>query len=70
MTQVGNSEDRLGGQYMIQDRDHQVEINQPNSDATRATARQADQSQSESRQQGAVNYRDGNQGGERRSQSY
>ncbi len=51
MAQVGNSEDRFGGEYMIQDRDHMSEIGQGEQNAQRGS-RQADQSQNAGRQQG------------------
>ena len=49
MAQTGNN--RLGGQYMVQDRDHLSEIDQNTDQATRKVE-QVDQSQSETRQQG------------------
>ena len=51
MAQAGNSEDRFGGEYMIQDHDHMSEIGQSSDNANRGV-RQADQSQSDRRQQG------------------
>jgi general stress protein YciG len=53
--------DRLGGEYMIQDRDHMTEIGQSSGDAVRVS-RQADQAQSENRPHNSG----GQQGGERR----
>ena len=52
MTQVGNNEDRFGGPYMIQDRDHMSEIDQPKEKANKGDVRQVEQSQTNGRQQG------------------
>ena len=77
MAQVGNTEDRLGGEYMIQDRDHMSEIHSDSQGVQRAT-RQADQSQSRNRQQGSgdqqtsdhqSDQQGGQQGGERQGKS-
>jgi hypothetical protein len=51
MAQVGNSQDRFGGEYMIQDRDHMSETNQVTDNANRGSARQAEQSQKNGRRQ-------------------
>ncbi len=48
MSQVKKDTSRLGGPYMIQDRDHTVDANQSGT----GDFRQADQSQSGARQQG------------------
>ena len=52
MSQVGNNQDRFGGQYMVQDRNHMSEINQVTDKTNRGGVRQAEQSQSDGRQQG------------------
>jgi hypothetical protein len=61
MAEVRNNESRLGGEYMIQDRDHMSEINQATDNANRG-ARQSEQSQSDSRQQGGDDDTNGQQG--------
>lgn len=67
MAQVGNNEDRFGGEYMIQDSDHMSEISQGKDKANRGDVRQAEQSQSGGRQQGSGDQSaGGQQGGERR----
>jgi len=63
MTQVGNNENRFGGQYMIQDHDHMAEINQSSDKAKRGDVRQTEQSQSNGRQQGAGDQRSSRQQG-------
>ena len=55
-----NKADRLDGPYMIQDRDHMSEIGQVGGEAKGRGGRQAEQSQSDSRQHGSDQ-----QGGER-----
>ena len=67
MAQVGNTQDRFGGEFMIQDRDHMSDINQVTEKASRGSARQAEQSQVGARQQGSVDHgASSQQGGERR----
>ena len=63
MAQVSNSEDRFGGEYMIQDRDHMSEIDQATDKANRGGVRQSDQSQSDTRQQGGEDRASKQQGG-------
>lgn len=65
MAQARNNENRFGGEYMIQDRDHMSEIRDV--DGTQDTgARQSDQSQSQSGQQGGGDQHTfGQQGSER-----
>lgn len=66
MTQVGNNENRFGGEYMIQDSDHMSGIAQVTDN--KRSARQADQSQASGRQQGSVDQNaSAQQGGERSS---
>jgi hypothetical protein len=52
MSQVGNSPESVGGEFMIQDRDHMSDSDQKASKANRNRSAQADQSQNETRQQG------------------
>ena len=47
-----NKANRVGGPYMIQDRDHLNEAGQMGGDARTARSRQPEQSQGDSRQQG------------------
>ncbi len=64
MAQAAKNDNRFGGEYMIQDRDHMSEI--ANDGAQDNAARQSDQSQSQSGQQGGVDqFTDGQQGNER-----
>jgi hypothetical protein len=70
MAEVRNDESRFGGQYMIQDRDHMSDIAQTSDKANRSGVRQSEQSQSESRQQGAGDDSAGRQQGGGRRQSY
>jgi hypothetical protein len=66
MAQAGNNQDRFGGQYMIQDRDHMSEISEVTETAQRGQTRQPQQSQSGDRQQGdGSDNASGQQGGER-----
>ena len=53
MSQVGNSQDRSGGQYMVQDSDHMGESSQGSEKANRGRARQSEQSQKHGRQIGS-----------------
>jgi hypothetical protein len=70
MAQVGNSEDRFGGEYMVQDRDHMGETSQVTDKANRGRAKQADQSQQQGRQQVNGNrYADDQQGDDWQRQS-
>ena len=56
---------RLGGEYMVQDRDHMSEAGQMGGQASHGRGRQFEQSQSGSRQQGGGQQGDsGQQGGE------
>ena len=67
MAQVGNSAERFGGEFMVQDSDHMSEINPVTEKAGRGNARQAEQSQAGARQQGNVDHgASSQQGGERR----
>jgi hypothetical protein len=59
MAQVGNNENRFGGEFMIQDRDHLSEI--PNYDQDNRG--QAEQSQTVAGQQGGNKNREGSQRG-------
>ena len=52
MAKDRNKTDRLGGQFMIQDRDHMSEVGQMGDDAKHGGGPQFDQSPSRSRQQG------------------
>ena len=70
MSQVGNNEDRFGGEYMIQDRDHMSEIGQDTDKATRGGVRQSEQSQTGGRQQGSGDNSASNRQGERQRQSH
>jgi hypothetical protein len=71
MSQAGNSENRFGGQYMIQDRDHMSEISQTTDEAKHGDVRQSEQSQQYGRQQGAGDRSASRQQGDGRSrQSY
>jgi hypothetical protein len=66
MAQVGNTADRLGGEFMIQDRDHMSE----SSETSTGVARQSEQSQSGRHQQGSGDQHvSGQQGGEQRRKS-
>jgi len=60
MTQDRSKTERLGGPYMIQDRDHMSEVGQVGGEARRGGSRQVEQSQGETRQRAS-----GQQGGER-----
>lgn len=66
MAQVGNSEDRIGGEFMVQDCDHVSENRPVASKAGRNGARQSDQSQKNGRQQGGVDRSNGRQQGDAR----
>jgi hypothetical protein len=70
MSQVGNNEDRFGGEYMIQDRDHMSEIGKESGKANRRPARQVEQSHSENRQQGDGNDAASRRQGARRRQAH
>ncbi len=50
MSQAGNNDNQFSGPYMIQDRDHAV--SQSQGGTKRTSARQSEQSHSETRQQG------------------
>ncbi len=52
MAQVGNSENRFSGEYMVQDSDHLSEIGQTTGKARRGNSGQAEQAHNVSRQQG------------------
>jgi hypothetical protein len=67
MAQVGNSEDRFGGEYMIQDNDHMGNVGKAQRIARTDRAHQSEQSGSSSRQQGGDHQDSGQQGGERRA---
>jgi hypothetical protein len=64
MSQVGNNQDRFGGQYMVQDRNHLSEIS-PATDKAPRGVRQSDQSQDATRQQGGDQGANTQQGGRR-----
>jgi hypothetical protein len=65
MEQVGTNQDRLGGPYMIQDRDHLGDPGEPARKAHRG-ARQSEQSHTGHRQQGGSDQNvSGQQGGEK-----
>ncbi len=68
MAQVGNNEDRLGGEFMIQDRDHAVQGSPQANKANRGNVRQSEQSHSGARQQGSGDNATGRQGGRRQAQ--
>ena len=70
MAQVGNTEDRLGGEFMIQDRDHMSDSGQAKDKTSRNSGRQSEQSQGASRQQGANDKSAGRQRGEGRRQNH
>src|SRR5271155_5147510 len=63
MAQVRNSEDRFGGEYMVQDSNHMSGINQVTDKANRGNARQAEQSQAGGRQQGSGDHNASSQQG-------
>ena len=68
MSQVGNNENRFGGEFMVQDSDHMSGIDQSTERTNRSGGRQADQSQVGGRQQGNSDQSaSGQQGGERRA---
>ena len=70
MAQVGN-EDRFGGEFMIQDRDHMSGINPATGKAKTGNARQVDQSQADGGQQsGGDRDTSRQQGGEKRGQRH
>jgi hypothetical protein len=69
MSQVGTNQDRFGGEYMIQDRDHMSEIGQSTDHAKRRGARQVEQSHSNDRQQGDGNDNASKRQGARRRQA-
>jgi len=61
------NENRFGGQYMVQDRDHMGEIPQVADKVNRGGVRQPEQSQAEGRQHGSGEHSaSGQQGGGRR----
>ena len=70
MAQVGNTEDRFGGEFMIQDRDHMSEVRQTSVKGHRGGNRQSEQSHTESRQQGGDEPGTNRQQGDRRRQSH
>ena len=70
MAQVGNNENRFGGEFMIQDRDHMSEIDQSKENAGRGKVRQSEQSQSKSWQHGADDNSAGRQQGDQRRQNH
>lgn len=62
--------DRLGGEYMIQDRDHSVDAGQMGGETSHRRGQQSEQSQGASRQQGGGQHSGGGQqGGERNRKS-
>ena len=65
MAQVGNTQDRVGGEYMVQDTNHMGQTSQSKHKATRNSARQTEQSHAGDRQQGGTQ-----RGGEGRRQSH
>lgn len=70
MGQDRNQADRLGGEYMIQDRDHMSETGQMGDEASDRGAQQSDQSQGGgSRQQGDDQQSGRQQGGEQKRRS-
>jgi len=66
MAEVRNNENRFGGEYMIQDRDHMSEISQTTDKANRGGVRQSEQSHAEGRQQGGDQGAGRQQGGGQR----
>jgi hypothetical protein len=70
MSKVENNEDRFGGQYMIQDRDHMSENDQAKDKPNRGGVRQSEQSQSGGRQQGSSDNRENSQQGGGRRQAH
>ena len=68
MAQVGN-EDRFGGEFMVQDRDHMGDVSPATGKAKTGNARQVDQSQADGGQQSG-GPQGGQQGGERRNQRH
>jgi len=69
MPEDRNESERLGGEFMIQDRDHQSGSGQMGGEGGSASGRQPEQGQDDSRQQGRVErYGASQQGGERRQQ--
>ena len=69
MAQVGNNENRFGGPYMIQDRDHASAVTQATEQPSDGEVRQSEQSQSEGRQQGGGDQNPRRRQGSRRRQS-
>jgi hypothetical protein len=69
MGQDRNQADRLGGEYMIQDRDHMSETGQMGDDAGDRGGQQSEQSQGGSRQQGDDQQSGRQQGGEQNRRS-
>jgi hypothetical protein len=67
MSQSGTNQDRFGGEYMIQDRDHMSEIAD---NASRRGSRQVEQSHSSDRQQGDGNDNASKRQGARRRQAH
>jgi len=61
MAEDKNEAGRLSGEYMIQDRDH--EVGQAGGERGRRLSRQSEQSQGDSRQQGGHQGDGGQQGG-------
>jgi hypothetical protein len=69
MGQDRNQADRLGGEYMIQDRDHMSKTGQMGDEASDRGGQQSDQSQGGSRQQGDDQQSGRQQGGEQNRRS-
>ena len=66
MVEDRNKANRLGGPYMIQDRDHMSEVGQTGGEVRHGSGRQVEQSQGDTRQQGSGQHSSsGQQGGER-----
>jgi hypothetical protein len=65
-----NNVSRLGGQYMVQDRDHVSEANELADTAKRGNIRQAEQSQSGGGQQGGGDHSASRKQGEQRRQAH
>ena len=65
-----NSENRFGGEYMIQDCDHMSAIPQAPDKAKRGGTRQSEQSQTDDRQQGGDDQSANSRQGERQRQSH
>jgi hypothetical protein len=65
MAENRNKSDRLGGEYMIQDRDHMSDAGQVGGGARNTGSRQSEQSHADRPQQGHTHDHGGQQGGER-----